>query len=263
MIISMKKLLALALVAAPFAFAGLDDLHAPWNELLAAHVKGDRVDYAGVLADKAKLDGYLASIAALDSNTVKSAPKAERVALYINAANAYVFSDIINNPAAGSMASSQGSVIANNRTHVVAAESLSINGVVRKVFEAQPDPVFWALINDGSLSAAPIQAQAVTSANVNALAESNARVWLADTSRNVLTATTSKVAQIPFDFFRVKPEFRNYSGGVAGFLKKYGPVGCDPEKNRPTYFYNASKNSPAPAPKAGKAGKAAKGGKKK
>ena len=38
--------------------------------------------------DKAKLEGYLASLAALDSNAVNAAPKAERQALYVNAYNA-------------------------------------------------------------------------------------------------------------------------------------------------------------------------------
>lgn len=254
----MKKLLATVLALAPFALAGLDDLHAPWNEILATHVKGDRVNYAGVLTEKAKLDGYLATLAAQDSNAVKAASKSERVAFYVNAYNANVFRDIVNNPGAGSMASPQGALIANERTHVVAAESLSINGIARKVFEASSDPLFWGLLNDGSLSAAPIQAQAVTSGNVSSLAEQNTRAWLADTSRNVLNATTSKVAQIPFDFYRVKPEFRSFSGGVPGFLKKYGPEGCDPEKNRPTYFYNPNKNAPIPPPKPAKGGKGKK-----
>lgn len=256
----MKKLFATVLALAPFALAGLDDLHAPWGEILAAHVQGDRVDYAGVLAEKAKLEGYVAALAAQDSNAVKSASKTERVAFYVNAYNAYVFKEIVSNPGAGSMASPQGSMIANARTHVVAAESLSINGIARKVFEANPDPLYWGLLNDGSLSAAPVLTQAVLSSNVNQLAEQNTRLWLADTTRNVLNATTSKVAQIPFDFFRVKPEFRGFSGGVQGFLKKYGPAGCDPEKNRPTYFYNPNKNAPAVA---AKAAKPAKGGKKK
>jgi hypothetical protein len=254
----MKKLLATVLAFAPLALAGLDDLHAPWNEILSTHVKGDRVDYAGVLADRAKLDGYIATLASQDSNAVKSASKNEQVAFYINAYNANVFRDIVNNPGAGSMASPQGALIANERNHVVAAESLSINGIARKVFAVNPDPLFWGLLNDGSLSAAPIQPQAITSANVASLAEQNTRAWLADTSRNVLNATTSKVAQIPFDFYRVKPEFRGFSGGMQGFLKKYGPDGCDPEKNRPTFFYNPNKNAPIPPPKPAKGGKKGK-----
>lgn len=254
----MKKILAAVLALAPFALAGLDDLHAPWNEILSTHVKGDRVDYAGVLADKAKLDGYLATLAALDSNTVKSAPKAERVALYINAYNASVFSTIVSNPAAGSMASREGGLLAGARTRVLAAESISVTGIARKVFEVAPDPVYWGLLNDGSLSAAPIVPQAITSSNLSGLAESNTRTWLADTTRNILTPTKSKVAQIPFDFYRVKPEFRTFGGGVPGFLKKYGPQGCDPEKNRPEYFYNPNKNAPAPVAKPAAKGKKGK-----
>lgn len=254
----MKKLLATVLALAPFALAGLDEMHTPWNEILSTYVKGDRVDYAGVLGDKAKLEGYIASIAAIDSNTVNSAPKNERIAFYINAYNAYVFSNIVKNPGAGSMASPQGAVIANERTHVVAAESLSINGIARKVFAVDANPLYWGLLNDGSLSAAAIVPQAITSGNVSSLSEQNTRAWLADTSRNVLNATTTKVAQIPFDFYRVKPEFRGFSGGVPGFLKKYGPSGCDPEKNRPTYFYNPNKNAPIPPAKPAKAGKGKK-----
>lgn len=254
----MKKILAAVLALAPLALAGLDDLHAPWNEILSAHVKGDRVDYAGVLAEKAKLDGYLATLAALDSNVVKSAPKAERVAFYINAYNASVFSTIVANPAAGSMATREGGVLAGTKSRVVAAESTSVNAIARKVFEVSPDPLYWGLLNDGSLSAAPIVPQAITSSNLAGLAESNTRTWLADTTRNILTQNKSKVAQIPFDFYRVKPEFRTYGGGVPGFLKKYGPAGCDPDKNRPEYFYNPNKNAPAPVAKASGKGKKGK-----
>ena len=99
----------------------------------------------------------------------------------------------------------------------------------------------------------------MTSSNLSSLAEQNTRAWLADTTRNILTPTASKVAQIPFDIYRFKPEFKGFGGGVNGFLKKYGPSGMDLDKNRPTYFYNAAKNAPVPAPKATKG----KGGKKK
>lgn len=255
----MKTFLAAVLAIAPLALAGLDELHTPWNEILSTHVKGDRVDYAGVLGDKAKLEAYLGSLAALDSNAVKAAPKAEREALYANAYNAAVFATILRNPAAGSVAM-MGPQIVAAKTFVIAAESLSVMDIQRKkLFETSPDPLLWGVLNDGSLSAAPILPQALTSGNISSLAEQNTRAWLADTTRNILTPSASKVAQIPFDIYRFKPEFKSFGGGVNGFLKKYGPAGMDLEKNRPTYFYNAAKNAPAPAPKAAKG----KGGKKK
>lgn len=230
--------------AASLSCAGaLDDLHKPWTEILAANVKGDRVDYAGVLKDKAKLDGYLKSLATVDSAALKAASKEERTALYINAYNAGVFSLILQNPSKGSLTQLPPEV-SGARIFVVAAESLAVGEIQRKkVFEGDPDPRLWSLFTDASLSGAPILNVAVTSATLESLADERTRLWLADTSRNKIDGKQTKLAQIPFDFYRFKPEFKTFSGGVAGFVKKYGPAGSDPDKNRPTFFYNAAKNS--------------------
>lgn len=234
--------------AAAFSFAGsLDELQGPWSEILAANVKGDRVDYAGVLKERPKFEAYLKSIASVDSNVVKAASKEERTAFYINAYNAGVFDLILRNPSKGSLASStMPPEISGARFMVVAAESLAVGEIQRKkVLEGDPDPRLWALFTDGSLGAAPVLNTAVTSANLESLAEERTRQWLADTSRNKIDAKQTKLAQIPFDFFRFKPEFKGFPGGMAGFVKKYGPAGADPDKNRPTFFYNAGKNSVA------------------
>lgn len=253
----LRSAASLFVALATTASAGaLDAVHTPWNDLLAANVKGDRVDYAGVLKEKDKFEGYLKALADLDSNAIKSASKEERSALYINAYNAAVFQLILKNPKLGSVAQMPGDVT-GAKVIMVGAESLAVAEVARKkLFEGNPDPRFWSLLCDGSLSAAPVLNQAVTSANLDQLAEERTRMWLADTSRNKIDAKQTKVAQIPFDFFRFKPEFKGFSGGMQGFLKKYGPAGCDPDKNRPTFFANGAKNSVAvAAPAKGKKGK--------
>lgn len=242
---------------AAFSNAGaLDAVQTPWTEILSANVKGDRVDYAGVLKDKAKFEGYLSALAGVDSNAVKSASKEERAAFYINAYNAAVFQLILKNPKAGSVAQMPGE-ITGAKVVMVAQESLAVAEIARKkVLEADPDPLLWSLMCDGSLSSAPIVNRAILSTDIPSLAEQQTRAWLADTTRNKIDAKRTKPAQIPFDFFRLKPEFKGFPGGVLGFLKKYGPAGCDPEKNRPAstdYFYNGAKNSiaaAAPEPKA-------------
>ena len=233
---------------AALSFAGaLDAVHAPWTEILSANVKGDRVDYAGVLKEKSKFEGYLSALASLDSNAVKAASKEERTALYVNAYNAAVFQLILKNPKLGSVVTMPGN-ITGAKVISVAQESLAVADIARKkVFEGNPDPLLWSLLCDGSLGSAPILNRAVLSQDIPSLAEQQTRSWLADTTRNKIDAKQVKLAQIPFDFFRVKPEFRNYPGGVFGFVKKYGPAGTDPDKNRPTYFYNSSKNSVAVA----------------
>lgn len=239
--------------AASLTCAGaLDDLHKPWTEILSANVKGDRVDYAGVLKEKAKFEAYLKSLADLDSNTVKAASKEERAALYVNAYNAAVFQLIIKNPKLGSIAQMPGN-ITGAKVIAVAQESLAVADIARKkALEIDPDPLLWSLLNDGSLGAAPILNRAVLGSDLPALGEERTRLWLADSSRNKIDAKQTKLAQIPFDFFRFKPEFKGFPGGSFGFVKKYGPSGADPDKNRPTYFYNGAKNSVVAAAPASK-----------
>ena len=254
---SARTLLAAATAFATVATAGtLDEVHTPWNEILSAHVKGDRVDYAGVLKEKAKFEGYLKALADLDAQAVQSASKEERSALYVNAYNAAVFQLILKNPSKGSVAQMPGDVTGAPIV-MVAQESLAVADIARKkLFEGNPDPRLWSLLCDGSLGAAPILGQAVTSSNLDATAEERTRLWLADTSRNKIDAKQTKLAQIPFDFFRFKPEFKGFSGGMQGFVKKYAPEGADLDKNRPTFFYNGAKNSVvAAAPAKGKKGK--------
>jgi len=251
---------SLLFAVASLASAGtLDAVHTAWNDLLSSNVKGDRVDYAGVLKDNAKFEGYLKALADLDSTAVKSASKEERSALYINAYNAAVFQLIIKNPKLGSVAQMPGD-ITGAKVIMVAAESLAVADIARKkLFEGNPDPRFWSLMCDGSMGAAPILNQALTSANLDQQAEERTRLWLADTSRNKIDAKQTKIAQIPFDFFRFKPEFKGFSGGMQGFVKKYAPAGADVDKNRPTFAYNGAKNSVVAAVVA----KPAKKGKKK
>ena len=249
---------SLLLAIATIAMSGnLDAIHGPWGEILASNVKGDRVDYAGVLKEKAKFDGYLKALADVDSNALKAATKEERSALYINAYNAAVIQLILKNPSKGSVAQMSGD-ITGAKVLMIAAESLAVADIARKrLFDGNPDPRFWSLLCDGSLGSAPILNQAVTSANLESLSEERTKMWLADTSRNKIDAKQTKLAQIPFDFFRFKPEFKTFPGGMQGFVKKYGPQGTDTDKNRPTFFYNGAKNSVAIVvpPKPAKKGK--------
>lgn len=254
---SASSLLVAVATLASIANSGtLDDVQGPWGEILATNVKGDRVDYAGVLKEKAKFEGYLKALANLDPTVVSSASKEERSALYINAYNAAVFQLILKNPKLGSVAQMPGD-ITGAKVVMVAQESLAVADIARKkLLDGNPDPLLWSLMCDGSLGSAPILGRAVLSTDLPGVAEERMRLWLADTSRNKIDAKQTKVAQIPFDFFRFKPEFKTFSGGMFGFVKAYGPAGCDPDKNRPTFFYNGAKNSVVAAPPAkGKKGK--------
>lgn len=66
--------------------------HGPFSALLARHVKDGRVSYKGFRADEAKLDAYLATLAAADTAAMS---RDEKMAFWINAYNAYTIKLIL------------------------------------------------------------------------------------------------------------------------------------------------------------------------
>ncbi len=62
--------------------------HTPFTELLSRVVVDDRVDYAALAADRAPLDRYLDSLAAVTPPALQAASREDRLAFWINAYNA-------------------------------------------------------------------------------------------------------------------------------------------------------------------------------
>jgi hypothetical protein len=93
----LAALLGLLLLAAPAMSATEEDEpqfdHSTWDELLQEHVNGEGlVDYDGFDNDSRKLQTYLRSLAAAD---LDSLDRDERLALFINAYNAYTIQLIL------------------------------------------------------------------------------------------------------------------------------------------------------------------------
>jgi hypothetical protein len=71
--------------------------HARLDAVLAAFVGAGGVDYAALQRGRAPLDEYARALAAVDSATFDSWPRAEKVAYMINAYNAHVLLGVIDN----------------------------------------------------------------------------------------------------------------------------------------------------------------------
>ena len=67
-------------------------LHAPFDQLLRAFVNDGRVDYASLKSHEATLDAYRAALARTDPSRL---PRDERMALWINAYNAFTIKLIL------------------------------------------------------------------------------------------------------------------------------------------------------------------------
>jgi len=68
--------------------------HAIFGALLKSHVQNGRVDYQGFKKDEPRLDAYLVQLSKIDPQTLA---RAERMAFYINAYNAWTIKLILEN----------------------------------------------------------------------------------------------------------------------------------------------------------------------
>jgi hypothetical protein len=91
----LSLLAALLLAAVPRAAQAPVDAHVKtYDDVLDLYVRDGLVYYRALKGDRARLDGYVNSLA---SASVDSAPREEQMAFWINAYNAFVLQTVINN----------------------------------------------------------------------------------------------------------------------------------------------------------------------
>jgi len=71
--------------------------HSTYDALLNAYVSEEGVDYAGLKADRAGLDGFIAALGTIEQATYDGWSEQEKLALWINAYNAITLKYIIDN----------------------------------------------------------------------------------------------------------------------------------------------------------------------
>lgn len=91
-------ILALVLVLPAYtgAQAGFDHTHGAFDALLAAYVEDGRVDYAGLREDPGTLDAYLTGLATADTHGFDGWSRAQKLAFWINAYNAFTLKAVID-----------------------------------------------------------------------------------------------------------------------------------------------------------------------
>jgi hypothetical protein len=151
---------ASSLQAAPFPHDALD-------RVLRAHVDSTgRVDYAGLLAQRAGLDAYVDSLGAVSPHSApdRFGTRADELAYWINAYNAFVLRGVID---AYPVDSVKDIGILNGffrrKEFVAGGEAMTLdhieNEIIRPVYQ---DPRIHVAINCGAVSCPPLAARAYT-----------------------------------------------------------------------------------------------------
>lgn len=235
--------------------AALD--HSLFTQVLAEHVKEGRVDYAALRHDQ-RLPRYLDQLAATDPSAL--ANDQERLALWLNAYNAYTLKLIIDRAPAKSITEigtggiALGSLLKTTAWDiplaVVGGRKYTLNQIEHEVIRAQfKDERSHFALNCASGSCPILRTEAYEAGKLDEQLDDQGRLFLRDSSRNRFDLA-AKTAQISSIFKWYQKDFGNDDRAALLAAAKYAPddvrtaIEADPGAWRVSYLaYDWSLNS--------------------
>ncbi len=223
--------LVFALLQEPRAAAGLDHAHPAWDALLHEFVhESGLVDYRGLAARRADLDGYLAALQAVKSEEFAGFGAEQREAFWINAYNAWAVALILDNPKAASIRDLGGlfSSVFDRRLvplqHLTGDDKMLSLGEIEHAVLGQTArrPTFHFAIVCASLSCPELRAEAYVADRLDAQLDEQARKFLADPAKNDVTFADGRL-RVSKIFDWSEDELERYPGGIRALLRDFGP----------------------------------------
>ena len=190
--------------------------HAPFNALLADHVRGDGIDYDGLAEDASKLDAYLSPAASFSTEALS---RDEAMAFWINMYNAWTlkliltkYPDIDSIKELGSLFSSPW----KKRFVKIGGKTLTLGEIEHDVLRAQyNDPRIHFAINCASRSCPPLLPEAYDAARLDAQLDEATRAFINKTDNTQVKGSDITVSRI---FKWYKEDFGN---DIPAYINRY------------------------------------------
>ncbi len=188
--------------------------HSDWNALLQKHVNAaGNVDYAAFKKEEAKLDAYLAELAAAPPGQDWTRPAA--MAYWINAYNAATIKLILKNWPVKSIMDLHGGKPWDVKWINLGDATYSLNQIEHDIIRPRyQDPRIHFAVNCAAASCPPLPNQAFTAGNLNTLLNARTRSFIRNGAYNTITADKVAVSKI-FDWYG--EDF----GDLRTYLNKY------------------------------------------
>jgi hypothetical protein len=187
--------------------------HAPWDQLLHAHVvdtpdgRSTSVDYRGMLAERAKLSAYLQSLALVKKDAFARLSQPAQLAFLINAYNAWTvelvltaYPDLTSIKDLGSFFRSPWS-----RSFIpLLEETRSLDNIEHDLIRGDngyQEPRIHFAVNCASIGCPALRAEAYDEARLESQLEDQTRRFLQDPSRNRVVGDSLEVSSI-FKWYR-------------------------------------------------------------
>lgn len=224
-------LLWVLLCLSSFAHA-FDHSHGRWTELLTQHVRwnpagtASSVDYAGFAAQRPQLDAYLQELAEVDEALFQTWTTAQRQAFLINAYNAHTVALILTRFPELESIKDLGGWFSSPWKQAVAqvlGELRSLDDIEHGLLRGAPDfaePRIHFAVNCASIGCPALRDEAFVAERLLDQLEDQTRRFLADRSRNRISAEDPVLAEVSSIFKWYAEDFGD-AAGVQRFLARY------------------------------------------
>lgn len=185
----------LATLALSHALA-FDHTHSDLASFLKGAVSPAGVDYDALKGRRAVLDRYLEQVRAAE---IDGWSKPQRLALYVNAYNAYTLKLMLDHGPPHSIRDLDGGNVWQTRSFVVAGESVTLNDLEHGKARKLADGRVHAVVNCASKGCPPLPAAPLTPDGYASQLDAATRTW-ARTNAFTISGDTVKLSQI-FDWY--------------------------------------------------------------
>ena len=209
--------------------------HSIWDALLQAHVTDEgRVDYKGFKRDSEKFNSYLKLLS--ENMPQATWSKAEKLAYWINAYNAFTVKLIINNYPLKSI--KEISKPWDLRFFTLGKKRYNLNEIEHEILRKMEEPRIHFGINCASVSCPTLLNRAFVASKLEDQLNLMTITFLADGSKNKLTEELVELSRV-FKWF--SKDFKQ-EGSLIDFLNKYSNIKISPKAKIRYQEYNWSLN---------------------
>lgn len=188
--------------------------HEDFDVLLQKHVSNTgKVNYKGLKADKSALEAYCQLLT--DNPVQNDWRRAEKMAYWINAYNAFTLKLIVDNYPTKSILNLDGGKTWEVRRIQIGDKKYSLNNIENDILRPTfKDPRIHFAVNCAAKSCPPLWNHAYTAENLESSLEKRTRAFINNSNYNTLSSSNAQVSKI-FDWYGA--DF----GKLADYLNKY------------------------------------------
>ncbi|MCB0567099.1 MAG: DUF547 domain-containing protein [Phaeodactylibacter sp.] len=170
--------------------------HKTWDALLQQYVSSaGKVNYKGLLNEKARLQAYLDELAANPVN--KGWSRNEKLAYWINAYNAFTVKLILDNYPVSSITDIHDGKPWDMKWIKLGAQTYSLNNIENDIIRPQfKEPRIHFAVNCAAVSCPPLLNHAWEADNINRYLEQQARSFINNPRYNTIRANAVEISKI-------------------------------------------------------------------